>query len=357
MTVAPHFSVVVPVRNGGEAFGICLEALRRSHFRDFELIVVDDGSRDGSADRAEKAGARVLSTPGGRGPAAARNLGARHARGTFLLFLDADCEVGPDTLEVLARTLGWKESPSAAFGSYDDAPAAVGFVAQYKNLVHHYVHQRGREEASTFWAGCGAVRRSVFLELGGFDERRYARPSIEDIELGRRLKAAGHRIVLARDAHVKHHKRWSLGGLVRTDVFRRGVPWTELILGEREIPDDLNLRLQERACVAAAWLLLALAAFAAFTPQALYGLPVPAAFLIGTNRDLYGFFRRKRGHGFALRAAVLHLLYYLYSGAALAIGTARYVLRPGRDGPPRRRLAPLVPSESAPLLAGDRRDS
>jgi hypothetical protein len=71
------------------------------------------------------------------------------------------------------------------FGSYDDSPPAPAFTAQYKNLIHRYYHQRPRREASTFWAGCGAVRRSVFLGLEGFDVERYRVPSIEDIELAR----------------------------------------------------------------------------------------------------------------------------------------------------------------------------
>ena len=76
------------------------------------------------------------------------------------------------------------------------APRLQGVVSQYRNLLHHFVHQHGNSEASTFWAGCGAIRRSVFEEMGGFDEQRFPTPSIEDIELGYRLRQAGHRILL-----------------------------------------------------------------------------------------------------------------------------------------------------------------
>ena len=57
-------------------------------------------------------------------------------------------------------------------------------VSQYRNLLHHFVHQHGHAEASTFWAGCGAIRRAAFDAVGGFDAARFPRPSIEDIELG-----------------------------------------------------------------------------------------------------------------------------------------------------------------------------
>lgn len=74
----------------------------------------------------------------------------------------------------------------ALIGSYDDDPKSPDFISQYRNLMHCSVHQTGRSEASTFWSGCGAIRREVFLESGGFDET-YVRPAIEDIELGYRL--------------------------------------------------------------------------------------------------------------------------------------------------------------------------
>jgi len=79
------------------------------------------------------------------------------------------------------------------------------------------------------WAGCGAVRRAAFVEVGGFQEG-YLRPSIEDIELGYRLSESGGRIRLAAEVQVRHLKRWTLASIVRTDVWRRGVPWTELLL-------------------------------------------------------------------------------------------------------------------------------
>ena len=124
-----------------------------------------------------------------------------------------------------------KEDPglAAAIGSYDDAPGETNFLSQYKNLLHHYVHQTGNPEASTFWGACGAIRREVFLTMGGFNEE-YSRPCIEDIELGYRLKRAGFTIRLEKELQIKHLKRWDIVSLVKTDFFSRALPWTALIL-------------------------------------------------------------------------------------------------------------------------------
>lgn len=129
-------------------------------------------------------------------------------------------------LSVKWQTLFSRELDLAALiGSYDDAPGATNFLSQYRNLLHHYVHQTGNEEASTFWGACGAVRREVFLAMGGFDES-YRQASIEDIELGYRLKRAGLKILLCKALQVKHLKRWEAGSLLKADFCYRALPWT-----------------------------------------------------------------------------------------------------------------------------------
>ena len=323
----PFFSVVVPVFDAGRPLERCLEALERSSFDSYELIVVDDGSSDDSAAIAARAGATVLQTGGRRGPGRARNLGAEVAEGRYLLFLDADCEVERATLERLADALRSDPDLAAAFGSYDDQPASSTFLSQYKNLQHHWVHQSGRQEASTFWSGCGAVKRRVFLDLGGFDTRRYRRPSIEDIELGYRLRAQGHRIRLVKDVRVKHHKRWGLAALLKTDIFDRAVPWTQLMLERGEMVDDLNVGTSSRLSGIAAWgVILALAA-SFFDRRFLAVAVLVVGVLLVANRSFYGFLLRERGPWFTLRAIPIHWLYYLYSVAAFAFAAVGHLVR------------------------------
>ena len=248
-------SVIIPVYNAAEYLEACLAHLAASASPPLECIVVDDGSTDGSAGVAERYGATVLSTGGRAGPAHARNLGAREARGEILFFVDSDVCVHPDTLERLRANFQADPELDALIGSYDASPASRDFLSQYKNLMHYFVHQHGRQDACTFWSGCGAIRRRVFLEHAGFDES-YQRPAVEDIELGYRLRMAGRKVLLDKRLQVKHLKRWTFWGLVKTDVLDRGIPWTELILRDRCMPNDLNLELSQRVSVALAFLLL-----------------------------------------------------------------------------------------------------
>jgi GT2 family glycosyltransferase len=316
--VSPYISVVVPVHNGGSDLDVCLSALGGGD-GECEIIVVDDASTDESANVACLRGAKVLQLESRGGPAAARNHGARGARGSILLFIDADVRVEPDTLARVAGHFRREPELAALFGSYDDAPAFAGFVSQYKNLLHHFVHQQARTQAETFWSGCGAVRREVFLRVGGFDEERYAEPSIEDIELGYRLRDAGYAVLLDRELHVKHLKRWTFVSLLRADIFRRAVPWSNLMLERGRLTNDLNVSIRERACACMTISALTLLILGFASPFFL----VPAFLLLLIvfilNRKLYSFFLRRRGVLFLTGAVALHLLYYCYSSGVFAL--------------------------------------
>ena len=356
-------SIIVPVRNGGTAFETCLSSLQaaREACRDLcesELIVVDDGSTDPSATRAQAAGARVLRlpAPGGHGPAVGRNAGARLATGDMVFFVDADVALWPDALRRAVEAFHTEPSLEACFGSYDEDPSAPNFLSQYKNLLHHYVHQNAHAQASTFWTGCGAMRLATFQALGGFDEQTYGRPSIEDIDLGYRLRRRGGEIRLLKDMRCKHLKRWTVRSLLRTDLFERGVPWTVLLWREARargtpepllatgdllrLPDaalarqplkmDLNLQTSNRVSVAlTALLALALAALV-LAPAAWPLAAGLALLLLVLNWRLYAFFARRRGVAFALAAIPWHWLYYLYNNLSFALGTVQFWLRGAR---------------------------
>lgn len=334
----PDISVVVPVHNGGDGFGLCLDAIRASDFRAREVIVVDDGSTDASAAAASERGVKVFRTASPRsGPAAARNVGARHARGEIFLFVDADVVVSGDTLARVAAHFHAEPRVAAVFGSYDDAPAETNFVSQYKNLLHHFVHQGSSPVAETFWAGCGAVRREAFEAVGGFDEKRYAAPSVEDIELGYRLRRRGFVVALDRGLQVKHLKRWTFSSLVRTDIFRRALPWSRLVLEGGGMISGLNLRVRDRVSAALVGLAFVLLILSYFSALLLPGAAASLAIVFLLNLRLLRFFEKRRGVWFAARAFAMLCLYFFYSGSvfalcwgAHALKKARVMIRPAR---------------------------
>ena len=316
--LAVSVSVVVPAYNSSSDLRQCLLALVRSLPRALEIIVVDDASTDETSSVASQHGATVIRLARNSGPAAARNAGGRAACGDIVFFVDADVVVAPDAIGRVLRAFETDADLAAVFGSYDRRPRAPGLVSQYRNLLHHYVHQTGNPEASTFWGGCGAIRRSVFLEIGGFDAARFSRPSIEDIELGHRLRAAGHRIRLDRELQATHLKRWRLLSVIRTDVTSRAIPWARLILSSRYFPNDLNLKWDQRVSAGLVGVAGLLVLVAPLRTELLAVAAFVVAAVVVLNRGWFAFLRRERGIGFAFACVPLHLLYYLYSGLSFA---------------------------------------
>jgi len=328
--------VIVPVHNRLSELEECLEALRPWRTEGCELLLVDDDSTGNVRQIAEFYGARYFRTPRREGPAGARNLGVRHALGKIVVFLDADVVVSADALRIIKGEFNTRPGLAALFGSYDDEPGCTDFFSSFKNLLHHHVHQASKPEAVTFWSGCGAIRKRVFEAVGGYNAVRYPTASIEDIELGLRLVQHRQEVRLVKSLRVKHLKKWTLTSLVRTDVFQRAVPWTQLILRTGQIPQDLNLAWASRVSAA---LSAAVALLAAGLAAILLGLvrwpfrELATALLFASstllllNLNLYRLFWRKRGARFTFGAILTHWAYLLYSGAVFGLCCLGELLR------------------------------
>jgi glycosyltransferase involved in cell wall biosynthesis len=260
------------------------------------------------------------------GPAAARNAGAARSEADVLVFVDADVEVHADALARIERRFAADPRLTAVFGAYDLAPAAPGLTSRFRNLLHHHVHAEAAGAAETFWAGLGAVRREAFERAGGFDAGRFPRPSIEDVELGRRLRAGGGRIALDPEIRGRHLKAWTPVSMVRTDFARRGVPWARLLLRDRGANDALNLAWRHRLAAAAG--LGALAALALRRPG------VALAALFGSTvleHRFYALLARQGGPRLLVAGVGLHQVHHLTASAAVPAALLLHVLdREGR---------------------------
>lgn len=200
------FSVIVPAYNAAAVLPCCLAALQQQTLDPdtYEVIVVDDGSRDATADVAaqhQPCAPRVLRAAHG-GPARARNLGARAARGEILLFTDADCEPTPDWLARLTTAFG-QAQVSGAKGAY--RTRQLGLIARFVQQEYQDKYDRLLTQAQIDFVDTysAAYRRAIFLEYGGFDVS-FPAASVEDQEFSFRLAEHGHRLIFVPDAIVYH---------------------------------------------------------------------------------------------------------------------------------------------------------
>jgi len=293
-----RLSVIVPATDRPPTLERCVAAIRAGLGPEDELQVVTE--------------------PAACNPGAARNHGAARTTGDILVFVDADVEVRGDAISRLRSAFEQDNALAATFGSYDDAPGEDGVVSSFRNLLHHHVHQRSPGEATTFWTGLGAVRRTAFDAMGGFDPGlRY----LEDVDLGMRLSADGYRIVLHPEIQGKHLKHWSLWEMVRTDFVGRGIPWVELLLRHRHSTKVLNLGWRHRLSALAA----AIGAVALVGGRIRVALGAAVA-LVSLNRDFYGLLLRRLGPAETGVSVALHALHHVVGVAAVPFAVARHLL-------------------------------
>jgi glycosyltransferase involved in cell wall biosynthesis len=212
-------SVIIPTYNGAATLRQCLEAVLRSDYPDYEVIVVDDCSTDATSQIVAEFPCRVICHDVNRGAAVAKNTGAGAAEGDVIFFIDSDVVIRPDALSLIAEDLR-DPSVDAVVGLLDKEMPYPEFGSQFKNLWMHYTYARLPEFVGVFYTSVAAARKAVFDSLGGFDTHYTGASITEDIELGMRLLSEGCRVKLDKRLAVVHLKRYTLWSLIRTDIAR-----------------------------------------------------------------------------------------------------------------------------------------
>ncbi len=316
----PDISVIIPVFNGEKTVRFCLEALMRSDGVVFEAIFVNDGSTDRTREIISEYPFTLISLPESIGGALARNPGSEVAKAPILFHTDADIEIAPNTLKRVVEEFQKNPGLDALFGSYSVKCPHNNFSSQYKNLHHHFIHQRSRQTTSSFWSGCGAVKTNAFFAVGGYSNYEF----LYDIDFGYRLTEAGYKIEIVPDIQVIHHKYYNFFSLLKSDFFGRAIPWIELMWEHRLFQNDLNTTNLQSLSV----FLVYLAIICLFLPIS-WALRI-AGFIFGLlsvsilNLTWWGFCLQQKGMTFAIRAMLMELLYFFYCGQGVIWGTILY---------------------------------
>lgn len=240
--IPPTLSVIVLNYNGRQWLEGCLDAvLGQEGAPPFEVIVVDNASADGSADivTSRYPTVHVVRNSSNLGFAAGNNAGARAAAGALLVFLNNDTRAERTWLARLAAAACMPSRPALVTSRvvFLDRPDTVdsagdGYIragGAYK--IGHRQSVRDHVRSREVFGACGAaflIRRHVFEELGGFDERFFM--VYEDVDLSYRARLAGYHCWYAADAEVRHAGSGTLGRMSATAVYygQRNQEWTWL---------------------------------------------------------------------------------------------------------------------------------
>ena len=208
------FSVIIPILNSSDTLRIALGGIFSQTRRDFEVIVVDDGSNPGEKkaleEMAKESSFTLLRHEQTQGPAAARNTGSKRARGEVLVFVDADIEICSEWLE---RAKEFLAAEDIASGSFEDATSNVFTQAIHLDYAHAISSHLKRCKRSWAWSSCMALRARVFEDLNGFDTRMIM---CEDSDLSIRATEKGKQVWFEPSLCSRHHhRRGSFGAFLR----------------------------------------------------------------------------------------------------------------------------------------------
>lgn len=327
----PANSIIIPVYNAEKTLEGALRAIFDSDYRDFEVIVVDDGSSDNSAAIAGRFPVNLIRLDANMGQGQAKNTGVQAARGGILVFIDSDILVRKDTLYLINKSFQNDPELSAVTGLLSKEHPNSNFFSQYKNLYMHYNFKNLPEQADFIFTSIAAVRyqdfRNFLNELSG----------TEDTELGQYIKRINKKIVLDKKLEVAHLKKYSCLSFIKND-FKVPFGWAYIFLMHHGYSDILKKRRFAHASLGQIIsIFLAPAVFLAslLSFYKAYFL-LPDLFLVLwffiIHLRFLNFLRKEKGAIFLAKALVVNYFDYLIMFSGIACGLVSFLARQAESG-------------------------
>lgn len=218
-----YLSVIVPAYNSEATIESCLQAIRESNYPNYELIVIDDGSRDKTCSIVERYADKVVRLKENYGRNYARKVGIEASEGEIVINIDSDVVIKQDTIIRIVNYFKKHQNIDAITGILSKDCPHLNFFSQYKNLYMHYMFKRLPEKITYLLGSIYALRRTV-IAMRNYDVR-YA----DDTALGQQIFLSGKQIVLLKDLEVAHLKKYDLFSFVKND-FLIPFDWAKIFL-------------------------------------------------------------------------------------------------------------------------------
>jgi glycosyltransferase involved in cell wall biosynthesis len=316
--------VIIPIRDGNETLARCLSSLKASSLPPAEVIVVDDYSKEDCSEIVKSFGFKWMRMNQPREAENARNKGAESSSGDILVFTDCDMVIHPDALEKIHQHF-CKDHYAAISGVCSPEPQDRSFASRYKHLWMYYSYAKSPRDFDFWISSIGAVKRDVFFDLKGFGTTFRTKYGGGDLEFGRRLKLAGHKICLDTKIQGTHLKRFTLRSLMRND-YSRGKGWFRFAVRSKLLPYVIKkLRI---ANIYPAFIISVILSLISLFSLLLLPFWHNAFYLTGSsvvaysvmNYPLFRFFYKRGGTRFLLKAIPLSFVDHLVAGFGVIRG-------------------------------------
>lgn len=299
-------SIVIPTYNAERFMPPLIDSIFRNKIDEMEVIIVDDCSKDDTVNIAKKYPVRIIELQKNGGPAKARNIGVRSAKGEIIFFLDSDVIVLDGAIKEVKDYFDHNPSAKCVIGVCATEPLNKGFVPAYMAMFE-YIHliDTPGHKVSVFAPRCGAIKKDFFLKIGGYDEN-YRGADVEDFELARRINKSDS-IILNRKIMVKHQFA-NFKQAVR-NYFKRAVMWMHLFFREKKLDNAGPTAPGNGIAAVCAFSTFVLFFFIHLLEAARYAVILLLIVFLLANMRWWNFMRKEAGLLFAVKA--LFLNYFL----------------------------------------------
>ncbi|MBZ0156511.1 MAG: glycosyltransferase family 2 protein [Alphaproteobacteria bacterium] len=327
-------SVIIPNYNGAATIGPCIEAALSSDYKNFEVIVVDDCSSDGSVEIIEKYPCTLVRLGKHGGASRARNAGALRGRGDILFFTDSDCLLTREALSLAAEAIAGGGPRVIIGGTYTPLPYDTDFFSTFQSVFIHYSETKktGRpaghadkhpyDSPDYLATHAMAMDAQTFRDSGGFREDFL--PILEDVEFSHRAARSGCLLRMDPGILVRHIFNFTLRKSLH-NAYKKTYYWILYSLENKDLLADSGTASSELKLNGIFYLLTLLSlclALLAGDPRFLLSLPVYAGLTLFCSRNLLAAFHKAGGGRFAFLSALYYTLLYpapVWAGTTAAV--------------------------------------
>lgn len=321
-------SIVISNYNKAVTIGKCLEAAFSSRYKNFEVIVVDDHSKDNSVEIIKGFPCKLIHLEKHVGAGKARNIGAFNSSGEILFFTDADCLLQKDTLSIINRVLSREQPHTIIGGTYTKIPHDRGFFSVFQSVFINYSETKNLKDPDYIATHAMVIDAQTFRKNGGFRDRFL--PILEDVEFSHRLRKAGYKLLVNPEIQVQHIFNFSFLKSLQNAV-RKSKYWTMYSLKNKDLFADSGTASKElKINVVSFFFSLLFLILYIVSRKSLFLYPIPLIFFLNSfvSRGLLKAFYETKGIIFAALAYMYYTMVYpLHVGIGAISGMMDYFLK------------------------------